>query len=175
MTRAAFTARFPNASESCIRANCTDAVTRVALAPVAVAAPPASAPVTPRPKRPRVSKVPRTRNGGTLTEAAFWGMVRSGLRRTFRWWKPALAALHAARVPYRGPRGQKWAYVCCDCKRLFLRKQVQIDHVEPAGQLTSYEHVGEFLRRLCAEPVSAYACRCKRCHQVKTNAERAAS
>jgi hypothetical protein len=38
MTRAEFLARFPHASEACIRANCTDAITRQpAAAPVAVA------------------------------------------------------------------------------------------------------------------------------------------
>lgn len=124
------------------------------------------------PKAPKRQRVAKTRNGATLTEAAFWGMVRSGLRRTFRFWKPALAALKAARVPFRGPRRQKWAFLCADCQKLFLRRQVQIDHVVPVGALRDYAHVGEFLRRLTPERPEDFACRCKKCHQTKTNAER---
>lgn len=107
-----------------------------------------------------------------MTEAQFWQAVRSGLRRTFRFWKPALAALKAARIAKQGPRGQKWAYLCADCRGLFLRKQVQIDHVTPCGSLRSFAEVGPFLERLCAESADAYAVRCRQCHQNKTNAER---
>lgn len=117
----------------------------------------------------------KPRNAGTISEAAYWQMVRSGLRRTFRFWKPAMAALKAARVAVKGPRGQKWAYLCCDCQKLFLRRQVQIDHVTPCGELKSYDHVGEFLRRLTPEAATDFACRCKGCHQAKTNKERACS
>lgn len=189
MTRAEILARFPRASEATIRANLGTPLPGAATLPPAwltnlVASAPEPAPprtakakrtapaATPAPKRPRVSRVAKTRNGATLTEAAFWGMVRSGLRRTFRWWKPALAALKAARVPFRGPRGQRWAFLCADCQKLFLRRQVQIDHIVPVGALTDYAHVGEFLRRLTTERPEDFACRCRKCHQKKTNAER---
>jgi 5-methylcytosine-specific restriction endonuclease McrA len=98
-------------------------------------------------------------------------MIRSGLRRLFRFWRPAVAALHAARFPCAGARGQKWAYLCAGCRRPFPRKQVQIDHVVPAGELTDYAHVGEFLRRLTPESPAAYQVLCKACHTAKTQAE----
>lgn len=126
--------------------------------------------IPPKPKKGR--KVARTRNAGTITEAAYWGMLRSGLRRLFRFWKPAVKALHAARVPYSGKHGQKWAYLCADCNKLFKRDGVQIDHVEPVGALTCLDHVPGFVARLTPEDSSAFKIRCTRCHQTKTNQER---
>jgi hypothetical protein len=108
MTRADFTTRFPHASEACIRANCSDAVTR-APGPALVGRPAAlqavrqptlapTIPAAPKPARtPRKARVPRTRNAGRWTEAQFWGALRSGLRRTFRYWRPATLALDAAK------------------------------------------------------------------------------
>lgn len=118
------------------------------------------------------ARVPRTHNNGTMTEAQFWGAVRSGLRRAFRFWKPALAALKAARVASKGPHGRKWLYLCADCQKLFPRKQVQIDHVIPCGSLRNFAEVGPFLERLCAPNMADFAIRCSACHQSKTNAER---
>lgn len=120
-----------------------------------------------------MSRVPKTRNGGTWTEAAYWGALRSGLRRLFRFWQPAMQALHAARIPCRGKHGQKWAFICADCGRVFPRKQVQIDHVEPAGALTDLAHLPDFVRRLTPEDPKAFAIRCIGCHRKKTDAERA--
>lgn len=125
-----------------------------------------------KPVKAKKRRVERTRNAGTWTEAHYWGVLRSGLRRLFRFWKPAVNALNAARVPHSGPRGQRWAYVCADCKKLFLRKDVQIDHVEPVGKLLDYADVGDFLRRLTPEDPEAFRTLCKTCHLKKTKTER---
>lgn len=117
-------------------------------------------------------RVPRTRNDGQWTEAAFWCHLRSTLRRAYRFWKPGIAALNAARLPYRGIKGQKWAYLCADCQKIFRRKGVQIDHVEPVGELTRLEHIADFIRRLTPENITAYKIRCLKCHQAKTDSER---
>lgn len=166
MTRSQFLAKYPRASEAVIRLNCDPTISKAPIAPQK----PVKAKQSPK---ERHSRVPRTRNEGTWTEAAYWGHLRSSLRRTFRFWKPALAALQAARVRHSGPRGQKWAYLCSDCGKLSPRKDVQVDHIVPVGQLTAYEHVGEFLRRLTPEDPKSFAVRCRVCHQAKTNAERA--
>ena len=134
------------------------------------AATPPAAPITlPAPQKGRV---PRTRNASTITEAAYWGMLRSGLRRLFRFWKPAVIALHSARVACRGPNGQKWAYVCSLCAKPFPRKRVEIHHVVAVGKLLSYEDVGEFVRRLTPENPKGYRVLCKACHLKLTNSER---
>lgn len=121
---------------------------------------------------PKRRRIERTRNAGTQTEAAYWGSVRSCLRRAFRFWKPAQEALRRARVARSGKHNAKWAYLCCDCQKLFRRRGVQIDHLIPCGSLTSFEHVGEFLRRLTPESADDYAIRCTDCHQKKTTSER---
>ena len=45
----------------------------------------------------RKPRVPRTRNAGTMTEAAFWSMIRSALRQKSRWWKPIAECKKLAR------------------------------------------------------------------------------
>lgn len=189
MTREELLARFPRASAAVLALN-TGAPRP---APSAAPCPPrpvfpaagvktAPRPPTPRkskgtasagPAKPRAARVPKTRNAGTWTEAEFYGRLRSCLRRMSMFWRPARIALHAARIPCSGARGQKWAYVCADCRRAFPRKQIHIDHVEPCGALTELAHLPDFVRRLTPEDPQAYAVRCLSCHQAKTNAERA--
>jgi hypothetical protein len=138
---------------------------------------PACTPDTPQPRKTKGNgrqRVSKHRNGGIWSEARYWQAIRSGLRRTFRFWKPAVDALHAARVPMKGPRGQKWAYLCCDCRKLFKRRAVEIDHVTPCGVLTAFEHIPGFIQRLTPESPEAFKIRCLKCHQAKTAAEREA-
>ena len=181
MTREQFLERFPKASEACIRANCTPAPwpleNGLAWGVRSVSRPSdplGKAKTQPKPKRASNGKqrVERTRNMGTWTESQYYQRIRSCLRRMSMFWKPALAALKAARVPFAGPRGQKWAFLCADCGKLFKRKLVQIDHDCPCGALTSHEHIGAFVARLLPEDPKAFRVRCKACHQIKTNKER---
>jgi hypothetical protein len=166
MTVHEFRVRFPRATETVIRANCSDYVSRCG---------PAPAPVVVKPKEPksRKSRVPLVRNAGTWSEARYWQAVRSCLRRSFRFWRPAVLALNAARIASSGPRGRKWVYLCAKCGKTYLRKHVEIDHREACGALTSLDHIGEFLRRLTPEDASAYQVLCTTCHPKKTKAEAA--
>lgn len=132
---------------------------------------------TPKPSKPRKTKgkaarsprVERTRNGGTWTEAKYWGWVRSALRRAFRFWVPAQRALKAAHIA--GTK-RPALYLCTDCKKAFPRKEVEIDHVVPVGRLASLEDVAGFLARLTPEDSNAFACRCTSCHLQKTQQQR---
>jgi len=127
-------------------------------------------------KAKKVKKPPTAKpyNGGTMTEAAFWGMLRSGLRRQFRYWKPIIAAKKAAQRPYVGPnKRQKFEYQCNHCKKWFIEKNTQVDHVIPTGSLLSWEDVVPFIQRLIPEDIKSYQVLCRDCHLKKTNAERA--
>lgn len=168
MNRSEFLARFPNASEAVIRANCVDA--KPTVAPSTLTSMHLKARSVPVKRKSRVSL---TRNMGTWTEAQYWKRIRSCLRRMSIYWKPAHAALLASRVPFNGPRGQK-AFLCADCQKLFKRRSVHLDHIIPCGTLRSYADLGHFLERLLPEDPKAYQVRCHKCHQKKTNAERAA-
>ena len=53
-------------------------------------------------KKPKKPRVPRTRNAGTMTESAFWSMIRSALRQKSRWWKPISECKTLARRAYKG-------------------------------------------------------------------------
>lgn len=172
-TFAQLQAKFPNASLGFLAANASDGIP-AALCPPRPKVTPARVKVaTPgKSKGKRPSRVPLVRNGGTWSEAKYWGTIRSCLRRMSRFWKPAVAALHAARFASKGPHGRKWLFLCADCNKPFPRKGVQIDHVVPCGTLTSFDHLPEFIRRLTPEDPAAYAIRCTACHQTKTNAER---
>ena len=123
------------------------------------------------PAKSKRKRVQKTRNSCTWTEAEYWQRIRSCLRKMSMFWKPAREALIAARIPCKGPRGQKWAYICSDCGKVYHRKQVHIDHIIPCGKLTSYECIGEFVRKLLPEDKGAFAVRCVTCHQTKTNSE----
>ena len=115
-------------------------------------------------------RVERTRNAGTQTEAAYWSMVRSVLRRGFRFWKPATNGKMKARRKYTGEnKRQRWEYQCNHCKGWFKDKDIQIDHVIACGQLKCLEDVSGFLERLTAEGEESFQILCKPCHQKKTN------
>ncbi len=54
----------------------------------------------------------------------------------------------------------------------FAEKEIQIDHILPAGSLKDYKDLTRFLKRLTPESEKAYQILCKNCHQIKTNKER---
>lgn len=119
-------------------------------------------------KRPRVAK---TRNNNTMTESAYWGMIRSGLRRTCRYWRPAMEARNKARRKYVGPnKRQKWEYQCAKCKQWYMSKNTAVDHITPVGSLKCAEDLPGFIKRLT--PEKGFQLLCHSCHQEKTNKER---
>ena len=98
-------------------------------------------------------------------------MVRSGLRRQFRYWKPLMVAKTEARRKYKGPnKRMKWEYKCAKCKQWFPEKNTQIDHIIPVGSLKCKEDLAGFIERLT--PEKGFQLLCKECHQKKTNKER---
>ena len=120
----------------------------------------------------KTNRVPKTRASGTWTEAAFWGFIRSGLRRMSMRWRPLIQdALVAARRPSKSKKNPrlKWQFQCCECKKWKSRKYVEGDHVEPVGSFTCAEHAGDYINRLFCE-IDGLRVVCKKCHRVKTNA-----
>jgi 5-methylcytosine-specific restriction endonuclease McrA len=117
-----------------------------------------------------VSKVQKTRGAGTLTEAQYWGKIRSGLRRAFRFWPPITNAKNEARRPVKNKGRQKWEYQCNHCKQWFKGDEVEVDHIVPCGSLKSAEDLVPFLERLTTE--DGFQVLCKPCHKVKTEEEK---
>lgn len=132
--------------------------------------------------KPKTMRVPRTRNGGTMTESQFWGRIRGALRKTFAAWVPMQIAMKAARRPsQRADRPLlKWEYRCALCGAWFPLKEegadgeklIQVDHITPAGSLRSFDDLPGWIARLTEEDPVKFQIVCRPCHQTKTNAER---
>ena len=114
----------------------------------------------------------KTRNSGTMTESAFFSFIRSALRQKSRWWKPIQECKKAAKRPYSGEnKRQKFEYLCDECKLYHPEKNIEIDHIVPAGSLKSAEDLAGFVTRLFCE-IDNLRCLCKQCHLIKTNKEK---
>lgn len=109
-------------------------------------------------------KVERTRNGGQWTEARYFGFIRSALRAAFMKWGPKHQAKLNAKQGYN-------QYECVYCSEVFTSKEVEVDHIEPAGSLKTFADLPGFVERMFCE-AEGFQVLCKDCHQVKTNEER---
>lgn len=118
--------------------------------------------------------ITKTRNAGTLSESAFWSFIRSTLRQKSRYWKPIALCKQKAKKVYKGPlKRQKFEYQCNHCKNWFPDKQINVDHIIPAGTLTCAKDLPGFVERLFCE-VEGLQCLCQDCHDIKTQKERVA-
>ncbi len=115
---------------------------------------------------------PKTRNAGTMTESAFWSFIRSALRQKSRWWKPISECKLKARRAYKGPnKRQKFEYQCKKCKKWFAEKNINVDHIKPAGSLNCAEDLPGFINRLFCEQDNLQVL-CTECHDKKTKLEK---
>lgn len=122
--------------------------------------------------KPKTTRVPKTRNAGTLTEAAFWQMIRSALRQKSRWWKPISICKMMNRRTYKGTnKRQKFEYQCNHCKQWFSEKKISVDHIIPCGALNCGDDVAGFIERLFCE-VDGLQVLCEDCHIEKTKSEK---
>jgi 5-methylcytosine-specific restriction endonuclease McrA len=123
-------------------------------------------------KKVTKSKVVKTRNSGTLSESEFWSFIRSALRQKSRWWKPVSDCKQKVKRPYKGPnKRQKFEYQCNYCKNWFPDKEVNVDHIIPAGTLTCANDLPGFVERLFVE-VDGLQVLCQGCHNKKTKQEK---
>jgi hypothetical protein len=105
------------------------------------------------------------------TKARYWQFIRSALRKAFNRYPPKYQALELSRRPAKKSGRHKWEHQCSCCKGWFLAKQVNVDHVIPAGSLTCYEDLAGFCERLFCS-IEGLAVLCKTCHTLKTGQER---
>ena len=120
----------------------------------------------------KTSRVPKTRNAGTMTESAFWSFIRSALRQKSRWWKPITECKMKARRPYKGPnKRQKFEYLFNSCKTWFPDKQINVDHIVGAGSLNCGQDLPGFVDRLFCEQDNLQVL-CTTCHDHKTKLEK---
>jgi 5-methylcytosine-specific restriction endonuclease McrA len=118
------------------------------------------------------AKVVKTRNSGTMTESAFWSFIRSGLRQKSRWWKPITECKLKAKRKYKGPnKRQRFEYQCNICKEWFAEKNINVDHIIPAGSLNCAQDLPGFVERLFCE-INNLQVLCTTCHDNKTKLDK---
>jgi 5-methylcytosine-specific restriction endonuclease McrA len=122
--------------------------------------------------KPRKGAAPKTRNSGTMNESAFWSFIRSALRQKSRWWKPIAECKANAKRVYKGPnKRQKFEYQCNHCSKWFPDKQINVDHIVPAGTLRNANDLPAFVERLFVEAEGLQVL-CQGCHNIKTQNEK---
>ena len=125
-------------------------------------------------------RVPRTRNAGTMTEAAFFGWIRSQLRKMSQRWKPIYECRRKGRRLVtdleRGKWGNRITYVnaCAICQAWFPDKFLQVDHNPECGSIGTNEEdfkvmAGPWILRLLAEGEHLRLL-CHECHHKVTQA-----
>lgn len=125
-------------------------------------------------KKSTKPRVARTRNAGTMTESAFWSFIRSALRQKSRWWKPIGLCKQLSKRKYTGAKKktrQLWEYQCAKCLHWFPDKEINVDHIVPAGSLNSANDLPGFVERLFCE-IDNLQVLCQQCHTKKTKNER---
>jgi len=120
----------------------------------------------------KVSKrviAPKVRNSKTMSESAFWSFIRSALRNKSRFWKPIQECkqLHK-RKNQSSNRKLKFEYQCSECKTWLPEKEIDVDHIIPAGSLNKAEDLPQFVEKLFCEVVNLQLLCKKKCHLEKT-------
>lgn len=119
-------------------------------------------------KKKRVVKnprIPRTHNGGTMTSAAFFGMLRNMFRqKSMHVWKPISQVKNEAKVLYKGTnKRQRVAFKCGQCGNEVASSKCAVHHKVPCGSLTSFADISSFCQRLFCEK-DGLILLCDKCH-----------
>lgn len=134
------------------------------------------------------NKTPPFEHYPAWTQAKFFGFLRSGLREKFNRWPPKYEVIKLAastqllkdddgnRVVFK--TGKKVGefktikmYRCSSCSQSFRQKDVQVDHIMPAGTLKTFEDLGAFAKNLFVG-TEGLQVMCKPCHERKTRQEK---
>lgn len=81
-------------------------------------------------------------------------------------------ALKASSTTYTVGRAKRVMFLCAQCNKLHERKNVEVNHIEPAGSLKTYDDLPAFCERLFVEDISKLEVLCKPCHLEITKKQR---
>ena len=121
-------------------------------------------------KKPRVKRqrVPRTHAGNTWTKSRYFQFIRSALRQAFSRYPVKYQVKDAAKRELKERKGrQKYEYQCAMCCGWWPAKEVEVDHIVPAGSLKDYDDLPGFVSRMFCE-AGGLQVLCKACHKQKT-------
>lgn len=124
-----------------------------------------------KPRIVRKSRVEKPFNCGTMSKAAFFGMLKNSLRRLSMYWKPIAKARANARRKYNGSnKRQMWEYKCNKCENYFPGSQISVDHTTPVGSLNDFDDISGVVKRLFVECEELQTL-CTTCHNAKSLSE----
>lgn len=120
-----------------------------------------------KPKKVKKSKVLKTRNNNTMSEAAFFGWLRSRIRRLSIYWKPIQIVKQEAKVPYIGSnKRRKFSYKCAKCGNTVSDKEGNVHHKIPCGSLKNFQDLAIFAEKLFVEK-DLLEFLCHNCHDLE--------
>lgn len=101
------------------------------------------------------------------TTARFNQFIRSALRGAWSRWPPKYQCLNDGRKKVVGKK-HKYEYQCALCEKWFKAKDVQVDHIVPAGSSKDWN---EFITKLFVGTEKLQRL-CTSCHKEKTKLDR---
>ena len=120
-------------------------------------------------KKTRSSNIPKPFADGTMTNSAFFSMLRAMMRQKSRWWTPITVCKNRVKIPYAGTnKRKKWVYRCEDCGALKSADEIFVHHIHECGTLTSFEDIPGFAKRLFCNSDELVAI-CEKCHDIRHN------
>lgn len=115
------------------------------------------------------------RNNGEWTEGRYRSFITSTLRGGMRRWPPKWVALKEAYVGKKINKKtgkQAMHYKCASCKKDYVAKDVQVDHVNPVvDPTTGFVSWDVYIDRLFCERENLQVL-CSTCHKKKTAEEK---
>ena len=102
---------------------------------------------------------------GLMTKASFFSFIRSTLR--LKWMRSDPARKEALKKVSVGSDN----YYCKTCKKLYSKKNVEVNHIEPVGSFNEFSQFEEFYNRLFCS-VEKLEVLCKECHKKETEKQK---
>lgn len=111
------------------------------------------------------------------TKAKWFSYLRGCLRKAWNTNPIKITVTNERRkqIPNPNPKGKKptvWGATCECCGNDFVMKDIQVDHMIPAGSLKETSDIQGFVERLLYVKKEDIRLVCKGCHNIITDAER---
>jgi len=124
-----------------------------------------------------MSKEPWGSNTPWKTKASFFNYLRGCLRKAWSTNPIKLQVLKQSRkqIPNPNPKGNKdtvWGCTCSLCGNDYVMKNIQVDHIIPAGKLQDISDVQGFVQRLLYITADDLRVVCKNCNALLAYADK---
>jgi len=102
---------------------------------------------------------------GLMTKAAFFSLIRNTLR--LKWMRSDPNRKLALKKVSVGKNN----YYCKKCRKVYDKKQIEVNHIIPVGSFNEFSQFEEFYTKLFCNIENLEAI-CKECHKKETEIQR---